>query len=233
MTASCHDRGGPVVLLPREVRLVVERILLLTRLPAGAVPSVRDAVLYSAAAGLGGLPLLQSSFETLRACDPAAIGLDEPAPGRLVLRGGGQHAWVVLPVLLDALAEAAERRGEATVEIAEVVDAEELRAAAALAPRWGLAVRAEAGALSAVPQPGAEDSVLHRALREGIPVEPALWWTLHHLSNASLSPDTPESRRHAGPVIVEADGQIIGRTDHDDDTDLSLLTATIPQRENA
>jgi hypothetical protein len=47
---SVHGTELPVILLPREVRLVVERVLLLTALPPGAIPAVRDVVLYSAAA---------------------------------------------------------------------------------------------------------------------------------------------------------------------------------------
>jgi hypothetical protein len=69
---------------------------------------------------------------------------------------------------------------------------------------------------SAAPPAGGADA------GDGIAVPPALWWELHHLSNTSLSPDTPESRRHAGPD----DGRIIGRSDHDDDTDISMLTSS-------
>ncbi|WP_431284350.1 hypothetical protein ACQW02_05945 [Humitalea sp. 24SJ18S-53] len=235
---------APVTLLPREVRLVVERILLLTRLPAGSVPAVRDVVLYSAAAGLGGLPLLQRRFDDLRSVNLASIRISETAPGHLAVDAGGQHAWMVLPLLLDALGEAVARHGAALATVEHVLDAEELGAACAMGPRAGLTLFTAAGAcigpangpdaalmradapliLLAAPAADATDAVLARVLRDGLRVEAPLWWELHHLSNTSLSPDTPESRRHAGPVIVEADGRIIGRSDHDDDTDLSLLT---------
>ncbi|WP_458094276.1 hypothetical protein [Roseomonas sp. WA12] len=243
---TCSEAGDTLtILLPREVRLVVERILLLTTLPVGAVPAIRDAVLYSAASGLGGLALLQQRFEALLTPDLSAIRISEPAPGQLAVEASGQHAWTILPMVMDALGEMVARHGAAMATISGVEDAEELRTACALGARAGLAVFAATGPctgpaagqerallradapliLLAAPAAGAEDPILARALRDGIPVPSDLWWALHHLSNRSLSADTPESRRHAGPVIVEADGRVTGRSDHDDDTDLSLLTA--------
>ncbi|MCR0981689.1 hypothetical protein [Roseomonas populi] len=238
MSAACSDT--PVTLLPREVRLVVERILLLTTVPHGLIPAVRDVVLYSAAAGLGGLPLLRRRFGDLRMAETVAPSITEPAPGHLVVDARGGHAWVVLPMILDALGAATALEGAATAEVTNLRDPEELRTASAYAPREGLSVQVTGGAgdaagtfiLRAAPST-AGDAVLDRALREGVVVEPALWWDLHHLSNTALSTDTPESRRHAGPVIVEADGRITGRTDHDDDTDLSLLTSAKPESANA
>lgn len=251
MSAACGEDA--VTLLPREVRLVVERILLLTRLPPGAIPAVRDVVLYSSAAGLGGLSLLRRRFESLRDAEPAALRITEARPGGLRIDAGGQHSWMALPATLDALAEAAEREGVAVATVTGVGDPEELRAACALGPRSGLTVffteggctgpatgtnaallRAAGGpTLIAVPAAGGRDAVLEHALRRGTVVEPELWWALHHLSNTALAADTPESRRHAGPVIVEADGRITGRSDHDDDTDISLLTAAKPDAHNA
>ncbi|MFC0385521.1 hypothetical protein [Muricoccus vinaceus] len=251
MSAPCG--ADAVTLLPREVRLVVERILLLTRLPPGAIPAVRDVVLYSAAAGLGGLSLLHRRFESLRAAEPVALRIAEARPGALHIDAGGQHAWTALPAILDTLAEAAGREGVAVATLMGVADPGELRAACALGPRSGLAVFFTEGGctgpatgtdaallhapdgltLIATPALGGRDAVLEHALRRGTVVEPELWWALHHLSNTALAADTPESRRHAGPVIVEADGRITGRSDHDDDTDISLLTAARPDAHDA
>lgn len=220
---------APVTLLPREVRLVVERILLLTPLPPGMVPAVRDAMLYSAAAGLGGLPALRRDFAALRDARPDAIALRPLAAGEARLDAAGQHGWVVLPMVLDALAEMAALHGGGRLTIQGALAPEELATACAMGGRLGLdIVLAEASQASGVTLEAragsTADPVLERALRDGIPTEAALWWELHHLSNTSLSPDTPESRRHAGPVIVLEDGRVIGRSDHDDDTDMSLLT---------
>ncbi|WP_338663782.1 hypothetical protein VQH23_01185 [Pararoseomonas sp. SCSIO 73927] len=233
---------SPVTLLPREVRLVVERILLLTTVPHGLIPAVRDVVLYSAAAGLGGLPLLRRRFADLRAAETVAPRITEISPSHLAVDAGGGHAWVALPMILDALGDAVAREGAALAEVTNLRDPEELRTASAYAPREGLSVfvadaatlPAGLGTITLTAAPStAGDAVLERALREGVVVEPALWWDLHHLSNTALSTDTPESRRHAGPVIVEADGRVTGRTDHDDDTDLSLLTSAKPESANA
>ena len=222
---ACATDTREIVLLPREVRMVVERMLLLTRTPPGAIPAVRDVVLYSAAAGLGGLVLLQERFAALREAPVPAPRITETAPGQLEVQGGGAQAWLVLPAILDALGEAAARHGAARARIQGVADPLELRTACATGPALGLAITAEGDTLSATPAAGARDETLERVLRDGVPVSAGLWWTLHHLSNSALAQDTPESRRHAGPVIVEADGRVIGRSDHDDDTDFSLLTS--------
>ena len=251
MSAACTE--APVTLLPREVRLVVERILLLTSVPPGAIPAVRDVVLYSAAAGLGGLPLLRRRVESLRTAQPAALRVTQAGPGRLAVDAGGQHAWVVLPMILDALSLAAAEAGAVIATVNNIQDAEELRTACALGTRSNLAIfftdgaatgpaagegaallQAERSGATLLAVPGeAPDAVLAHALHQGVVVEPELWWALHHLSNTALATDTPESRRHAGPVIVEPDGRVIGRTDHDDDTDISLLLSAKPESANA
>ena len=68
--------------------------------------------------------------------------------------------------------------------------------------------------------------------RNGVRVEAALWWTLYHRSADALAPDSYLSRRHAGPIIVEADGKVIGRQD-EDETDFSLLLADAPSAGSA
>jgi hypothetical protein len=241
-----------VVLLPREIRLVVERLLLLTPLPFGFVPAVRDVVLYSAIAGLGGLPLMLDRLEDLKRADPRALRVAEPEPGRFEVGCGGQHAWVALPSLLDLAAEGVALHGSAVVTVTEVRDPQELLAAAGLgrrqgmlafgaignaqvagpcadgvAPGWLRNARASATLFAApMKEPATDlvDPLLARALREGMAVPAALWWQAHHLSNTALAPDTVESRRHAGPIVVMPDGTVVGRKDNDDDTDFSLLT---------
>lgn len=71
-------------------------------------------------------------------------------------------------------------------------------------------------------------TVLERIRRNGLTVDAALWWQLFHRSAEALAPDSYVSRRHAGPIIVEADGKVIGRQD-EDETDLSLLIAGAAQ----
>jgi hypothetical protein len=240
--------SGTVTLLPREIRLVVERLLLLTGLPFGFIPAVRDAVFYSAIAGHGGLALLLERLDILRTADPRALRVAEPEPGRFEVDCGGQQAWVALPSLLDLAAEGVALHGSAVVTAADLPDPEELLVAAGLGRRQGLlafgaighariaAPCAEAASgrlrdaraaatLFAAPAASHADPLLDRALREGLAVPEDLWWRAHHLSNTALAPDTVESRRHAGPVIMMPDGTLVGRRDNDDDTDVSLLTS--------
>ncbi len=240
MSASCQTSNDTTVtLLPREIRLVVERMLLLTALPIGMVPAVRDVLLYSAATGLGGMPALREDFSVLRSADPRVIEIADKTAGCATMAANGQHAWVALPLVLDALSELVTSHGSAALGISGALRPEELTIACAMGGRAGLRIFALRGGHGTMPgmEPlpegdivlvaahgDAADPVLDRVLREGVATEAALWWELHHLSNTSLSADTPESRRHAGPVIVLEDGRIIGRSDHDDDTDISLLT---------
>jgi hypothetical protein len=245
MSATCHnDDGQPVTLLPRELRLVVERILLQTSISAGMVPAVRDVILYSAAAKLGGLPALRADFALLSDANSGAIAVEDLAPGRIAIQGAGQHAWTILPLALDLLTEMVSTGGSGMLTISGASRTEEFATACAMGGRLGLSIflvtqgactgPAAAGlsqqpaaevTLLAAPG-GTEDAMLAHALRDGITAAPALWWDLHHLSNTSLSADTPESRRHAGPVIVLEDGRIVGRSDHDDDTDISMLASS-------
>ena len=64
-----------------------------------------------------------------------------------------------------------------------------------------------------------------RMVKSGFPVLGTLWWRLYHVSNTALAADNPVSRRHAGHLIVQDDGSVIGRRDVDDDTDLRLFLA--------
>jgi len=152
-----------------------------------------------------------------------------------VIDANGQHLWCIGATLLDLAIDAA---GTATarIEAINVGSGEEAGVLAALAHRQAarVRIRRDPGAaavtleVSTTPPPctlAGWDPVLHRVLREGLPVAATSWWTLHELSNRALSPDTIDSRRHAGPIIVAADGRIIGRP-VDDDTDFALLGRT-------
>ena len=146
-----------VVLLPREIRLVAERLLLLTSLPPGLIPAVRDVAFHSAIAGLGGIALLLDRLDALRAAAPAALRIEEPEPGRFAVDGDGQHAWVVLPSLLDLAGEAVVRHGSGVVTVSHVEDPEELLVAAALGRRQGMLAFAAVGP-AAIAAPCAERS---------------------------------------------------------------------------
>ena len=242
------DGRGPVLHVSvREARLTLDRIFLAAGVPDGMVPSVRDHALASAALHLGGWPMVRDRHAAIGAGDASQVRLaiDD---GRPCIDAADTHAWLAGPAILDLCVDAAQRSGRATFHVRNVADPGELAVLVPLCHRHGARVAIRPGDRSAhaatatkgqgridtptlvlditmtePPRTRSEwDPVLDRALHEGLEVDTALWWELHHLSNRALSPDTVESRRHAGPVIVTADGQVIGRP-VDDDTDFSLL----------
>jgi hypothetical protein len=220
---------GPIMISLREARLVAERILLLSPVLPGLVPGVRDAVLYSEALGLGGFRALLDGYAGLARCPPPGV---HERDGALHVDCHGAHAWTVAPGLADLAVEQCFSGGGEFV-VTAVAAAEELAIVTGLAARYGVQVSVTTEgpvvirAASASEQPAASrmDALMWRMVRVGFPVLGTLWWQLYHLSNAALSPDNVVSRRHAGHLVVRADGSIIGRRDVDDDTDLRLLLA--------
>ncbi|MBK1840523.1 hypothetical protein JHL17_24270 [Azospirillum sp. YIM B02556] len=226
--------GSSMQVSLRESRLVLERLMQVTRVEPGLVPSLRDCALYSAALGLGGFPELLRHLDLLRTAKPIGLRLlesaDMPALEEPVAECAGQHAWIVAPALVDLCVER-HRRGLPGVLVARnLIEADELRIAGALAEANGLSatvtvVEQDGGTavrLSVRPRADGSPTVLDTIRRHGIPVETALWWRLFHLANEALAPDSYTSRRHAGAIMVTADGRVVGRQD-EDDTDLSLL----------
>jgi hypothetical protein len=202
----------------REARMIVERILLAAGIPDGFVPAVRDGVLYAQAMGLDGLATLKRDIEALQSADPAALASTPDG----ALDGGGQHAFIVAPAALD-LALAAFRRGEGDgIAVRDVAASDMLRVIEGLAGRHGATAMVEEGRVRVTADGrDGEDAVLMHALRHGMPAPRALWEELYAWSHAALTPDSIESRRHAGPVMVDAQGRVHGRDD--DDTDFTLL----------
>ncbi|MDF0602116.1 hypothetical protein P1J78_15350 [Psychromarinibacter sp. C21-152] len=203
--------------MPREMRMMSERILSLTALPKGFALMASDVVMYSEAMGLGGFALLLERLEALETADPSRIALDGTR-----LDASGQHAWVAIPSLIDLLGLAAARDGTARIEVANAAASNELRIAEGLGAREGLAVTVERTIVTATPG-GGGDRILDRVMRDGCAMPAELWWRVYDLAQTALTPDSVVSRRHAGPVIVTEDGKVIGRKDNDDDTDVSFI----------
>lgn len=264
-SADSGDRGGaaggagadagaerPTMLriMPREMRLMSERILSLTGLPRGFLLAVRDVPMYSQLLGLGGFGLLEAQLEVLRAADPGRLRIAREDGVCLELDAQGQHAWIVLPALLDLAAELTQRCGRARLRVSDLAAPAELAVAAALAGRSGLqlgAPEASGGVAGPADAPGQsaalaavalearsrpprgnlreDDPVLWAGLMQGTAIDSALWWRIYQLATQALEPDNPVSRRHAGTVIVLDDGRILGRADGDDETDLSFIAA--------
>lgn len=231
MTASAMSET--LRIMPREMRMMTERVLSLTAMPKGFFMVLQDAAMFSQALGLGGFAMLESRFDLLRQADPSRIGIQAEAGARLRLDAGGQHAWLVVPTLVDLLGELADRFGEATVTVVGAIDPEELRIVAPLAARAGLAVRWDGDgepSLSGVRVAptgdlARDEPLLWSLLQDGTPIDADLWWRIYHLAQKALAPDTVVSRRHAGPMIVNEDGTVIGRRDNDDETDIGFLAS--------
>lgn len=204
----------------REVRMIVERILLAAQVPQGFIPDVRDAVMYSHAMGLGGLSLFHQRFVAAPSGPLSPLTIDGDA-----LDGGGNHGWVVAPSAID-FAVASHRNGGGTLTIRNVRDVAELKLLEGFAGRYGasaqVTLKDDDSAIVYVTGDGeGRDSVLENVLATGMPVPRALWQELYAVSHKALAKDSAVSRRHAGPVMVDAEGRVHGRDD--DDSDFAFL----------
>lgn len=222
-----------LLIMPREMRMMTERIFSLTGLPKGFFLAAQDVVMYSQKLGLGGFALLEERFEQLKNADPARISILSQDGAALRLDAGGQHAWFVIPGVIDLLGELVHHFGAARLSVVNAIDPAELQLAAPLAACSGIAVIFTGGdepLLSASAAPlggdlGHDEPLLWELLQQGTQIEAGLWWRIYHLAQKALTPDSVVSRRHAGPLIVNDDGTVIGRKDNDDETDISFLTS--------
>jgi len=230
--------GNHLTVMPREMRMMTERILSLTALPPGFAAMASDVVMFSQRFGLGGFARLERRLDALKRADPAALAIVGEDEGHIDLDGGGEDAWVVAPTLVDLLGELAVRHGTGSIAVANVVDPEELRVALPLAARSGLSASMAgavtgpvfvAGVQRLTGETARDEPLLWDLLRQGCRIEAALWWRIYALAQTALAPDSVVSRRHAGPLIVTEDGTVIGRKDNDDETDLAFLTTIVPE----
>ncbi len=217
----------------REARMAVERTLMTCGIAKGYVPAVRDCVLLSQSMGLAGFEGLLGQHAALSGADLTAIQLLDFDQDPMLLDGGGLHAWLVLPGAVDIGVAAARTRGSSTLRLVNVAHFAELQIAQALASRYATVAEVHPGQSETViklcngPRPHGMaqwDPHLHQAIRHGYTFGRQRWREIYALSNKALAPDSVTSRRHAGPVLVDAAGQIVGRTPVDDETDLRTLT---------
>jgi hypothetical protein len=208
----------------REARMFVGRILLSCGLPSGAVHGVQECILLSQALGLGGFSLLLKEHASLDWNKFKNLRMKEDK----VLDGGGLHAWLALPTVMDLAVEQARRMGIGQLRLVNFSAPEELPIATALANRYG-ATAEISGTLLTVRNTSrpvtAEqwDPLLLAALRDGYASDEATWKAMHALGNRALAPDSVASRRHAGPVVLADDGSLLGRIPQDDDFDMNML----------
>lgn len=223
-------------IMPREMRMMSERIFSLTSLPKGFFLVVGDFPMYSQKLGLGGFRLFEERFESFGSADPSRISIPSEEGTRIVLDAAGQHAWFVLPAVIDLLGELVQRFGAAELTVNDAVDPAELAIAASLGGRTGLTITVSGNLLKAAPAPVTgdvrqDDPLLWALLEGGVEVDSDLWWRIYHLAKKALATDSVVSRRHAGPMIITEDGTVIGRKDNDDETDVSFLASKLSERE--
>jgi hypothetical protein len=202
----------------RECRMVLERLVLIERLDPGLTPALRDSALFSAFHHRG-FGHISATIEGLRATSGGTPILREHAD-HLKVDCAGAHAWLVVDALVDLAVDLYRLGRPAVVQAANVAAPEELAVASYLAEAHNLDVRVEGTRLTVAG--GKTPAALDQIRRDGVPVEPATWWALFKRANHALAPDSFESRRHAGPVMVDAHGRIVGRAD-EDETDFNLL----------
>ena len=221
--------------MPREMRLMSERIFSLSSLPKGFFLSIGDFPMYSQKLSLGGFQLFEERFESFKLADPARITIAVEDENRITLDAAGEHAWFVVPTAIDLIGELVARFGSAELTALNVRDEAELAIAASFGGRSGLAVTVSGNVLKAMPaqvtgEVNRDDPLLWSLLQNGVEVETDLWWRIYHLAKQALATDSVVSRRHAGPLIVNVDGTVFGRMDNDDETDVSFLSSNISER---
>lgn len=222
--------------MPREMRLMSERIFSLSSLPKGFFLTVGDFPMYSQKLGLGGFKLFEQRFDSFKSAVPARIAIASEAGNRITLDAAGEHAWFVLPTAIDLLGELTARFGSAELTIRDAVDADELAIAAHFGGRSGFSISVSGNVLKAISAAVTgdvrkDDPLLWSLLENGAEIETDLWWRIYHLAKQALATDSVVSRRHAGPMIVNEDGTVIGRKDNDDETDVSFLSSRLSERE--
>lgn len=226
----------PMRVMPREMRLMSERIFSLSSLPKGFFLVVVDFPMYSQKLGLGGFALFERRFESFKSADPSRVAIAFEDGSRITLDAAGEHAWFVLPAAIDLLGELTARFGSAELTVDGACDEAELAVAASFGSRTGLSISVSGNLLKSVPSPitsevRKDDPLLWALLEKGAEIEADLWWRIYHLAKQALATDSVVSRRHAGPMIINEDGTIIGRKDNDDETDVSFLSSRISERE--
>jgi hypothetical protein len=212
----------------RECRMVLERLMHVANLDPGQVISTRECGLYSAALGLGGFANLRATIDHLKVARDWAVILEENEQS-LKIDCAGQHAWIVAPLLADLLVDARRRGSTSNIFVVGLSARDEILVIEPFLQQQGFTGTIAFGtgpdevqiSIQPLTSASARD-LIDEVRRNGLPVQDALWWELFQLSSEALAPDSFESRRHAGAIIVEADGRVIGRQD-EDDTDLSLL----------
>lgn len=180
----------------REARVTTARILRQAAWPTGHEPAVTAVVL---AAGAAGLAALDRDWPDIAAGDLGRLRVDGA-----VFDGGGLHALVALPFIVDLLVERLTGQDRTTIRITGVAAPELLGAITAFGPRHGAMFIMRGDEIDAV-----RSDERPQASHDDFAVDPDLWRRLCVRAEGYLVPESEISRRHAGSSL-SADGRDAG-----------------------
>lgn len=236
------DENGVMRLSPRETRLVVERNLLLLGFAQSESGPVRDLFLEAQALGLGALDLLAGDFDRIRERNGQRVTIVSDDAEFLRVSAHGSFSLFVAPSIVDLVVDTTFRHGRAVVTIDDVLHPRLLAALTASAYRYGVSVVVvDGGGVASAstadgdahdvtgdvvvigaraPDTGrpagvaavAGGTALLRAARQGMPTAASVYWSAYDRALLSLAPDNEVSSRHAGPMMIDADGVVHGES---------------------
>ncbi|MER5438222.1 hypothetical protein [Streptomyces sp. NPDC002790] len=217
---TCQGSSAVNVSL-RECLLVTGRVLRALGVPRGAAPAARDTAVVAQALGLDALRRLHADADTVRAT--AALRSHRRTDGPdTVVDARGRHALAAAPDLLDLAVALTHRHVKARITVTDAVRPELLDVLPVQAAEFGVALTVGDGAapgeriLDCAPlQQATLAPPLDGVLRHGLDVPADLWWSLFHLGNEALTPDSDVSRQHTGRSVFDESGRIVGEVGED------------------
>ncbi|MFI5662883.1 hypothetical protein [Streptomyces sp. NPDC051684] len=221
-TSNTRTATSSVNISLRECRLVTGRVLRALGVPRGAVPAARDTTVVAESLELDALRRLYEDADMLRTTAGLRSRRRAKGPDTLV-DARGRHALVASPDLLDLAVALTHRHVQARITVTDVVRPELLDALPVQAADFGVALTVGGGSpgertLDCVPlqdPPPATMPPVDHVLRHGLDVSADLWWSLFHLGNEALTPDSDLSRQHTGRSVFDESGRIVGEVGED------------------
>jgi len=233
------DSAGNIGLTPRELRLVVERNLLVLGFQQSESAPVRDMMLEAQALGLPMLEVLDSDFDSLGVQEMPRLRISREVGARAWVDGGGLLSLFLAPSVIDLGVALSSHHGWAAITIANVSHPEMMTAVTASVWRYGLAaVITVGGETSASRHTGdtidmtgevsvvfarnshqvgpegraalAGGEAMLRAAVEQMPARADTYWRVYDRALLALAEDTDASSRHAGPTMIDAEGRVHG-----------------------
>jgi hypothetical protein len=205
----------------RELRHIANRLLHARGVHRNMVNPVRDVLVFAQASGFDALAELERTADLVAGYTG---GVTVDAGGDI--DAGGQAAYFVAPAVFDVAAIRASDVPR-TITLHAVDGPEVFAALGEYAAVRGLrlveCVRADDSVIltvttapvAALAPIDAEGPAVRRALTENLVADADRFWRLFHASDQALTPDSEESRNHAGTQIHDEHGNVIGEWDEE------------------